>query len=385
MHTSARYVILALTILISLHYILSSTHEAYGNATSIDSLASRLRGRPSDKVIVPEEYYDTPAVPGTNHSSPHHDRPSATFVILARNSDLDSTIQSVRNVEDRFNRKYKYPYVFLNDEPFSEEFKSRLSNIISSTAEFGLVPREHWVQPDWIDEDKASASRKKMEEDNIIYGGSLSYRNMCRFNSGFFFRHPLLDKYRWYWRIEPDVQFHCDLDFDPFVYMQENNKVYAFTIAMYEFEATIPTLWSTVKDFIKEHPEYVAEDNAMGFLSDNNGDSYNLCHFWSNFEIADLEFWRGPAYTAFFDYLDKRGGFYYERWGDAPVHSIAAALFAKREQIQFFDEIGYSHNPYTHCPQSEAKWRRGKCACDQKRSFDYDGYSCMRQWDRIQG
>ena len=65
-----------------------------------------------------------------------------------------------------------------------------------------------------------------MEEDNIIYGGSLSYRNMCRFNSGFFFRHPLLDKYRWYWRIEPDVQFHCDLDFDPFVYMQENNKVY---------------------------------------------------------------------------------------------------------------------------------------------------------------
>ena len=74
-------------------------------------------------MIVPEEYYDTPAVPGTNHSYPHHDRPSATFVILARNSDLDSTIQSVRNVEDRFNRKYKYPYVFLNDEPFSEEFK----------------------------------------------------------------------------------------------------------------------------------------------------------------------------------------------------------------------------------------------------------------------
>ena len=33
---------------------------------------------------------------------------------------------------------------------------------------------------------------------------------------------------------------------------------------------------------------------------------------WSNFEIADLDFWRGEAYTAFFDYLDRRGGFYYE-------------------------------------------------------------------------
>ncbi|TRM66780.1 glycosyltransferase family 15 protein [Schizophyllum amplum] len=384
MHTSARYVLLALAILVSLHYILSSTHEAYGNATSFSSLTSHFKGQPVEHVLVPEEYYDSTANASRAEFAPG-ERASATFVILARNSDLDNTIRSVRDVEDRFNRKYNYPYVFLNDEPFSEEFKTRISNIVSGTAEFGLVPREHWVQPDWIDEDKASAARKKMEENNIIYGGSLSYRNMCRYNSGFFFRHPLLDKYRWYWRIEPDVHFHCDLDFDPFVYMQENKKVYAFTIAMYEFEATIASLWSTVKDFIKLHPEHVAQDNAMGFLSDNNGDTYNLCHFWSNFEIADLEFWRGPAYTAFFDFLDRTGGFYYERWGDAPVHSIAAALFAKREQLQFFDEIGYEHNPYTHCPQSEDVWKRGKCACDRKRSFDYDGYSCMRQWDRIQG
>jgi hypothetical protein len=33
---------------------------------------------------------------------------------------------------------------------------------------------------------------------------------------------------------------------------------------------------------------------------------------WSNFEIADMDFWRGEAYTAFFDHLDKTGGFYYE-------------------------------------------------------------------------
>lgn len=33
---------------------------------------------------------------------------------------------------------------------------------------------------------------------------------------------------------------------------------------------------------------------------------------WSNFEIGDLDFWRGEAYTKFFDFLDKKGGFYYE-------------------------------------------------------------------------
>src|SRR6267154_5293712 len=33
---------------------------------------------------------------------------------------------------------------------------------------------------------------------------------------------------------------------------------------------------------------------------------------WSNFEIGDLDHWRGEAYSKFFDYLDEQGGFYYE-------------------------------------------------------------------------
>ena len=32
----------------------------------------------------------------------------------------------------------------------------------------------------------------------------------------------------------------------------------------------------------------------------------------SNFEIADMDFLRGEAYSAFFEYLDSLGGFYYE-------------------------------------------------------------------------
>lgn len=67
-----------------------------------------------------------------------------------------------------------------------------------------------------------------------------------------------------------------------------------------------------LSEFITEHPQYLADDNAMKFLSDDGGQTYNLCHYWSNFEIADLDFWRGEAYTKFFDYLESKGGFYYE-------------------------------------------------------------------------
>ncbi|KAK7679002.1 hypothetical protein QCA50_017946 [Cerrena zonata] len=380
MNTTTRYVILAVFLIIGLHSILSFTHEEYGRATSISNIKAQLPWSAGSTLEeIPDKYYIAP-----EHNVTQPRRANATILMLARNSDADSAVKSVRELEDKFNRKYKYPWVFLNEEPFSEEFKKRISNVASGEVHFGLVPHDHWFQPDWIDEEKATAARKKMEDDHIIYGGSLSYRNMCRFNSGFFYRNPILQNYRWYWRVEPDVHFHCEIDYDPFLYMEENDKVYGFTITMYEYLATIPTLWDTVQKFIKENPQYLAPENAVNYLSDDGGKSFNLCHFWSNFEIADMNFWRGEAYSKFFDYLDATGGFYYERWGDAPVHSIAVSLFARKNQIHFFDDIGYEHNPYTHCPRGAGKWEKGKCSCNPDRSFDYDGYSCMKQWDRIQ-
>lgn len=40
---------------------------------------------------------------------------------------------------------------------------------------------------------------------------------------------------------------------------------------------------------------------------------------WSNFEVADMDFWRGEAYQAYFQYLEIKGGFYYEVIGSLPV------------------------------------------------------------------
>jgi len=157
--------------------------------------------------------------------------------------------------------------------------------------------------------------------------------------------------------------------------MAREKKVYGFTIALYELPETIETLWSTVK---VKFPQYIAPNNTLGFISSDGGESYNLCHFWSNFEIADMDFWRGEAYTAYFNYLDSHGGFYYERWGDAPVHSIAAALFASKDQIHFFNDIAYEHATLTHCPNT---WWSVYCTCRPEDSFDYDGNSCKTQWD----
>ncbi|TFK29950.1 glycosyltransferase family 15 protein [Coprinopsis marcescibilis] len=374
-----RYVVLALGILISLHFILSLTHESYGRVTGMDTIKTKLSGKGSNvppyKVAVPDKYYVK-----ENATTP--ELVNAAIVMLARNGDISGVMTSIKQFEDRFNKKFHYPYVLLNEVPFNDDFKRRVTEVTDSKVEFGLIPREHWYQPDWVDEEKASKARKAMADAKVIYGGSLPYRNMCRFNSGFFYRHELLKPYKYYWRVEPDVKFFCDLDYDPFRIMEDGNKLYAFTISLYEYEATIPTLWGAVKEFVAKYPELLAEDNAMAFISDDSGQTYNRCHFWSNFEIASLDLWRGEAYSKFFEFLDEKGGFYYERWGDAPVHSIGAALFAKKDQIHFFSDIGYRHEPFQHCPQGNAH-KKGKCWCDEKDNFDYEWYSCLNRYDKM--
>lgn len=81
-----------------------------------------------------------------------------------------------------------------------------------------------------------------------------------------------------------------------------------------------------------------------------DGETYNMCHFWSNFEIARLDFFRSKEYQDYFETLDRSGGFWKERWGDAPVHSLAAGLFLSPEQVHYFRDIGYRHTTIQHCP-----------------------------------
>ena len=104
--------------------------------------------------------------------------------------------------------------------------------------------------------------------------------------------------------------------------------------------------------------------------------STDRCFKWSNFEIGSLNWLRSQQYLDFFNFLDKEGGFFYERWGDAPVHSIAAGLMLKKEEIHFFNEIAYYHPPFLHCPTGEPLKRELKCHCSQRQNFDWMEWSC---------
>ncbi|RLV94352.1 putative mannosyltransferase KTR4 [Spathaspora sp. JA1] len=291
---------------------------------------------------------------------------NATILALVRNNEVVKIGQTIRSFQKKFNNKFKYPYTFLNDEPFTDHFKSKIRKYIGDediAVEFVTIPGELWNKPDWIDNERESQAMDYLFRMNVAYSRKTSYHNMCRFYSGQFYNVPELAKYKYYWRIEPNVEIFTDINYDVFQYMEDSNKIYGFTISLYDIELSVETLWQETLNFLNQdnNYKYLHQNGSFKWLLDplqnpkksKIAGGYSTCHFWSNFEIGNMDFFRGEAYNNWFKYLDSTGKFYYERWGDAPIHSIGVSLFAGNDQIHWFRDVGYFHDPYYNCPNNE--------------------------------
>lgn len=65
----------------------------------------------------------------------------------------------------------RYPYVFLNNGPFSDEFRAATSGVTAAPTLYGEIPEEHWSYPAWVPKEKAAAARRQMERNGVLYGG----------------------------------------------------------------------------------------------------------------------------------------------------------------------------------------------------------------------
>ncbi|OSS51880.1 hypothetical protein B5807_03285 [Epicoccum nigrum] len=310
-------------------------------------------GGPPPQIRKISDKYDKPFAVGCLEPNTSGPRANAAIVVLARNKELDGVIQSIKSFERHFNRWYNYPYVFLNDGDFNTTFKETVGNHTKSKVEWGKISQEHWGFPDWADPAVVKEGIAKQGDRAIMYGGMESYHHMCRFYSGQFYKHELLQKYEWYWRLEPEITYFCDITYDPFIHMIRNKKTYGFTIAVKELRETVPNIfryasafkrmnnitsqgmWEMFVEKPKEEPkdklpkddpkykkplpqEILNSEPGTGALPEIDpenmeGENYNMCHFWSNFEIVNLSWYRSKEYNDFFEMMDRSGGFWMER------------------------------------------------------------------------
>lgn len=95
------------------------------------------------------------------------------------------------------------------------------------------------------------------------------------------------------WRFEAGTEYLCPMDNDPFQFMFENKKTTSFSVALYEYRETIPTLYQSVLDFAKENQDWIQQssnpESLWHFILDESN-QFNGCHFWNNFQVMYIVF-----------------------------------------------------------------------------------------------
>ncbi|KAJ2844951.1 hypothetical protein J3B02_004814 [Coemansia erecta] len=294
---------------------------------------------------------------------------------------LTKVRRTMFDIQKRFNDRYGYPYVFLSEQPLSELFQESARYMAGPnvSVEFGLIQEEDWGYPEWIVPERAEQAAMDWAEANDMAADRAGYRHMLRYWAGPFASHPLMQKYRFMWRLEPGSHYTCDFEYDPFLYLESRRLSYGFSISFTEMPDAVPSLASAAREFVSENAEIFEEtassSNSLGWLFDME---YNRCQFLTNSEIVDLDFIRSKKYLRLFGHLDRKGGMYYERWSDATVRSLAVAMFLNSTQVAWLDDIGYKHDLLNNCPTSVE--RQMRCACDPAKSSHRLPMSCSARW-----
>ncbi|KAI9028145.1 nucleotide-diphospho-sugar transferase [Phycomyces nitens] len=240
------------------------------------------------------------------------------FYIIASHEQIQDIRLSMRSVESRFNHQFNHPWVILSTQHFPLELRGYITKVTSAPVYFGKIDLEAWNHPPWISIQGSEIVMAKMERENIHRGGSLYYHQYLRYQAGLWFYHPLLRQVEYGWRVEPGSEYNCDIAENLFQVMKDKEKKFGFALTMKEAPNTVPNLWNGVSYFANLFPDLVLppSQTIMPWLVYPFTQNYNYCHIWNTFEIVDLSFLRSKEYKEFFGYMDRTGGFFYERQVD---------------------------------------------------------------------
>ncbi|KAF9112788.1 alpha 1,2-mannosyltransferase 2.4.1 [Mortierella sp. AM989] len=194
------------------------------------------------------------------------EKANGVLVILADEEGLQSARETIRQVEDRFNRDRNYPWVVLSPLPFTTRSQNLTKQLSKGAMSFGVVPHEQWRLPKWIDAAKirnGDYAKMKLGMNKT----SLLTRHKWRYMSGFVAQHELLDSYEFFWRIDPGVEIFCDVEEDPMLTLKRSAQKFAWSLSSTVNEAGVTGAWLIIQKIKGLYQNIIPAINNEAFLT----------------------------------------------------------------------------------------------------------------------
>lgn len=312
------------------------------------------------------------------------ERANACLLAFLKEEEIPDFLKTMQFVEDSYNNKYGYDWVILTRSEFTEEQKQNFRNVASGKLKIDSVPQDQWASPPNIDVEKFEKNREVLREKHLGEADDEELKKYNRFWTLFFYKHPLVKPYEFYMRISTKSTTLCNIDYDVFRFMKDNNKKYGFISASHWYSEMTEGVWNTAKDFMNKFPEAAPKNNSKPYSLDDE-QNYNRCQFLTQWEIASFDIFRSDTYANFVQEIDSRQGIFNEFWQDATIRSLYVTLFLDRNDLHHFRNMGYNYSPFILCPTDSEIRTNLKCACTAPQDFTWHKLSCIPKWYDFMG
>ncbi len=242
---------------------------------------------------------------------------NTAIIYLSQVRRMQLLMRSLRLVQQNYLDKFPHPVILFHEGDFLEPQQKILQDLCPSLTfrQVNIDPPPHidasqhrtWVMPRF----------------------GVGYRNMCRFFA--MGLYPLIQDLDYYMRLDDDSFIQSPMTKDPFASMADENRLYGWRSTRPENGATVSGLHALLK----------AHDPIF------KGVKWNRQIFYNNFHIAKPSMWTSEPFKGALEAIDRAGGIYTGRWGDAPIQTLLVKAYVPEAQRHCFTGFKYSHGRHT--------------------------------------
>lgn len=254
-----------------------------------------------------------------------------------------------------FNKKYNYPVIILHEGDYDDNAQLEIKNSIRQNhrqvVSFQQIDKEDFDIPSHIDKERVA---KIVELQPVPYWRNEKYRSMCYFWIKHFFKYT--KNFDYVMRLDDDSIIEEPIVTDLFQTMVDKEFVYISNLLHVDcgicnygmkemFEKLLPTAKAQLNDkmFIKSKipKNSIVMDKFKKLYKINEGNDLESFEneietemplmYYNNFFVTDARFWKRDDVKYIIDGIDKHGGIFYYRYGDAPLHTIIVSLLEPKK------------------------------------------------------
>jgi hypothetical protein len=244
------------------------------------------------------------------------------YLLISNRESVDEFKESLALLRMNFLDDYPYPVTAFIENNFDNSWRSEIlgiyENVNFSKIEFSIPEFNSDLD---IPEFTPHPTHGNGPVARGHPGFNLGYRHMCRFMAGDIFRNKELLKYDWYMRLDTDSFILEKIGFDPFLKMHKENFFYCFNNIQDDNPLVVEGLYEESKLYMES--KKVDQQNEVTPPK----------MYYTNFEICRIDWFIKNGYMSYFDHLDRIGGIYTKRWGDAPIRYIGVNYLMDRRNI----------------------------------------------------